>query len=483
MNRARRSGPGLAGGVLLAALLACAGGGPANAGPSAATKTASTASKAARKPASGTRTRRPTPNPATPPSPRASALDPKDDQARQTEERDRLTARIADLRRQIADGERSRSGAAAALARAEQALADVNRHLADLSRRQRATQELAASLERQRLGTEERIANGEREIVRTISRWSANQDRDPLHTYLTGGLPDDAVLDDAYLRAIARAEAADVESLRARQNDLESRRRRADDDARALIEQADAERSAREALASDQAAQRQALAQLSQKLAAQRSTAAALEADEKRLSRVVAQLQRVIEQRAAEERARREVARRLAEQEVAAKRGKGSTRAPSARPTDPAPPPVDDGASADVGDSAFARSKGQLRWPVRGVVAGRFGAARGDGGATWKGVFLKTDGGADVHAVAAGTVIFADDLRGFGNLLIVDHGGQYLSIYGNNETLLKRPGDRVQSGDVISRAGNSSGDDRTGLYFELRFRGKPFDPAAWLSGR
>ncbi len=90
---------------------------------------------------------------------------------------------------------------------------------------------------------------------------------------------------------------------------------------------------------------------------------------------------------------------------------------------------------------------------------------------------------ADVHAVAAGKVVFADDLRGFGKLVIVDHGDQYLSIYGNNDALLKRSGDTVRAGDVVARAGDSSGDGETGLYFELRFRGRPFDPMSWSGGR
>ena len=96
---------------------------------------------------------------------------------------------------------------------------------------------------------------------------------------------------------------------------------------------------------------------------------------------------------------------------------------------------------------------------------------------------MRTESGAEVRAVAAGRVIFSDELRGFGNLLIVDHGGQYLSIYANNETLLRHTGDSVKPGDVVSRAGNSSGDDQTGLYFELRFQGRPFDPMTWIGGR
>ena len=410
----------------------------------------------------------------------APSGDPQKDQARQSAERDRLTTRIAELRKQIAVGEKSRSGAASALARAERALADVNRRLEELAQRQKAAQDLVVTLDRQRAGTEGQIAVGQSGIARTMTMMAANRDQDPVTTWLGGGDPNAAVLTDGYLEYAARAQVADVQALQARVSELQSRRQRADDDDRALGQQADAQKTAREALASNQVAQRQALERLSQQLAEQRNTASALEADEKRLSRVVEQLQKVIEQKANEERARRQAAaKRQADQDAAARR-KG---APSTRKSEPAPPRVEPEPDEGPGGGAFAQLRGQLRLPVRGAVTGRFGAARGSSGATWKGLFVKAEAGADVRAVAAGKVIYADDLRGFGNLLIVDHGNQYLSIYGNNDTLLKRAGDAVQAGDVVSRAGNSSGDDQTGLYFELRFRGRPYDPMPWIVGR
>ena len=405
--------------------------------------------------------------------------DPARDQARQAGERDRLTARIAELHKQIAAGERSRSGAASALAKAERALADVNRRLDELAQRQKATQELVATLDRQRVGTEGQIAVGQAGFGRTMTALYATHEQDPLTTWLVGGDPNDAVRTEGDLAIVARAQMADVDALRTRVSDLQSRRQRADDDSRVLVQQADAQKSAREALASSQAAQRQALEKLSQQLADQRQTANALEADEKRLTRVVEQLQKVIDQKAAEERARRlAAAKRQAEQDAASARKRSTS--PSKRIESPPPARVEPEPDEAPGSGAFAQLRGQLRLPVRGTVTGRFGTARGGGGATWKGLFVKAETGTDVRAVAAGKVIYADDLRGFGNLLIVDHGNQYLSIYANNDVLLKRTGDSVQAGDVVSRAGNSSGDDQTGLYFELRFRGRPFDPMPWI---
>ena len=89
----------------------------------------------------------------------------------------------------------------------------------------------------------------------------------------------------------------------------------------------------------------------------------------------------------------------------------------------------------------------------------------------------------EVKTVAAGQVIFADWLRGFGNLIIVDHGNQYMTIYGNNQAVLKRAGDAVKAGDVIASSGNSGGNAQSGLYFEMRYQGRAFDPLGWVTIR
>ena len=113
-------------------------------------------------------------------------------------------------------------------------------------------------------------------------------------------------------------------------------------------------------------------------------------------------------------------------------------------------------------------------------MSNRFGSARQEG-STWKGLFIRAGVGGEVKAIAAGRVVFADWMRGFGNLIIVDHGGSYLSIYGNNEALLKQSGDNVKGGDTLASVGNSGGNPESGLYFELRFKGQPLDPLKWVN--
>ena len=109
--------------------------------------------------------------------------------------------------------------------------------------------------------------------------------------------------------------------------------------------------------------------------------------------------------------------------------------------------------------------------------------AEGGAGPALKGVFLQAPAGTPVHAVGDGQVVFADWLRGFGNLLIIDHGDGYLSVYGNNEALLRNVGDRVAVGDIVASVGNSGGIEASALYFELRFQGRPFDPLGWVAAR
>lgn len=120
--------------------------------------------------------------------------------------------------------------------------------------------------------------------------------------------------------------------------------------------------------------------------------------------------------------------------------------------------------------------------PVQGDVAARYGQKRGsdDKMGTWKGTLFSVTGDKPVYAVRGGKVVFADYLKGYGNLLIIDHGKGYFSVYGNNAELEKDIGDSVRSGEVISRVGKGSGSVSV-LYFEMRHNGKPIDPTGWIN--
>lgn len=132
-----------------------------------------------------------------------------------------------------------------------------------------------------------------------------------------------------------------------------------------------------------------------------------------------------------------------------------------------------------AGAEPFAQLRGRLSWPLHGSVVTDFGA-RENGEQTSAGLLIAVKEGSDVHAISHGRVVYADWLRGYGLLLIVDHGDGYLSLYGYNEALLKDVGDWVDAGEAIATSGDSGGRKTSGLYFELRYQGKPIDPKGWL---
>jgi septal ring factor EnvC (AmiA/AmiB activator) len=127
--------------------------------------------------------------------------------------------------------------------------------------------------------------------------------------------------------------------------------------------------------------------------------------------------------------------------------------------------------------------KGKLRWPAAGSISTPYGARQAAGKMQARGVHISSPSGTDVHAVAKGRIAFADWLRGFGLLIIIDHGAGYMSLYGENSSLYKAVGEWVSQGEVIAAAGNSGGQLRTGVYFELRKDGQPINPAAWFKGK
>lgn len=223
-------------------------------------------------------------------------------------------------------------------------------------------------------------------------------------------------------------------SITAEQQALQAARTQREQQARALAQQ----RAAQQKLAAEADAQ---FKDQAQRLAAMKQNAQSLNS-------LVDKLQKVIDEAAREAAARAE-----------------AHRATAGRHPGRKPPPA-----LDVG-RATANIRGDLPWPASGVV-NSYGS----------GVLIKATGGSEVHAVARGRVIYAGFLRGYGMLLIVNHGGGWMSMYGNNETLLHGVGDQVDAGQAISTASAPTGVN-TGVYFELRKGGQPVDPRSWLSQR
>ena len=138
----------------------------------------------------------------------------------------------------------------------------------------------------------------------------------------------------------------------------------------------------------------------------------------------------------------------------------------------------------DAGNlKAFSSLKGALHLPADGQIIHQFGDQRQNGKLQWQGMVIKAGAGTDVHAIYNGRVAFADWLRNFGWLIIIDHGDGYMSLYGHNEALYKDVGEWVEQNEVIATTGSSGGQQQSGLYFEIRQNGKPRNPRLWLGKR
>jgi len=136
---------------------------------------------------------------------------------------------------------------------------------------------------------------------------------------------------------------------------------------------------------------------------------------------------------------------------------------------------------AEIRQVPFAKLKGTLPWPSAGTIRHKFGTPRGSSDLSWKGVLVAAQPGTPVRAVSHGRVAFANWLRGFGLLMIIEHGDGYMSLYGHSESLFKDVGDWVEAGEIIGKVGNSGGREDSGLYFEIRHLGTPVNPIRWCA--
>lgn len=138
---------------------------------------------------------------------------------------------------------------------------------------------------------------------------------------------------------------------------------------------------------------------------------------------------------------------------------------------------------AALNGTAFAQAKGKLPWPYGGKIRHKFGEKKSRSQLAWEGILLESKPGAEVIAVAGGKVVFANWLQSYGFMMIIDHGKGYMSLYGHNRELLKEVGSVVKQGETIALAGSSGDRTSAGLYFEIRYRGKPVNPSRWLLAR
>jgi len=132
----------------------------------------------------------------------------------------------------------------------------------------------------------------------------------------------------------------------------------------------------------------------------------------------------------------------------------------------------------------FAKLKGSLPWPVNGKLIAKFGRSRlASGQLNWRGLLIRADEGDSVANVADGRVVFSDWLRGYGYVVIVDHGNEFMSLYGHNQALFREVGETVKQGDILALVGQTGSKNTPALYFEIRHHGDPINPQGWIQAR
>lgn len=409
-------------------------------------------------------------------------------------ERADLRQKLSELKRSIDKTESAKSDAADALAESEAAISDAKRDLRELAAEQKQTQAKLDELSKQMAELQKTVESQQGQLASLLRDQYVAGNEDRIKLLLSGDNPNRINRELQYMGYVSRAQAELIESLRANLHKLEEKQAEVQN-AKAELDEIAAEARNQHAILQKQKAQRAALlSQLSNKLAAQRKEAGNIARNERRLTTLVDKLTALIaeQKRAAEAAARKRAQERAARAKAERERRLALNRKNNPDAIEDDEPPAEQPAEAlarneltpvpGMQDGAFPALRGKLRLPIAGDLIARYGSKRGDG-PPWKGLFIRAPEGTEVKAVANGRVVFADWLRGFGNLIIIDHGSHYLTIYGNNQSVFKRAGDAVRAGDVIAGTGNSGGNDQSGLYFEMRHNGRAFDPLGWVNIR
>jgi septal ring factor EnvC (AmiA/AmiB activator) len=402
---------------------------------------------------------------------------------------DQIRSQIEQLRKANQTAQANRSDVADALQASERAISDANRRVVELNRQQHGVDSSLAALSASSANMKQQISKQQSALAALLRQQYQAPKADAAKLLLNGENPNQIARNLAYYTYVSRERAVLIAALRNSEQRLASLTQ-AQTQKKAQLDAIQQQRLAqRQRLVLQRQEKQQVLEKLGTQIQQQRKQLATLERDQKHLTQLFEALARAAAKKAAAEKLAAEKAaakQAAAEKRAAQQARKQNTTRPE--PPDVAQPPRVTRPEVELPQAAlngtqFGRLKGKLSLPAQGELVYRFGTPREQGGALWKGIFIRANTGQSVHAVAAGQVVFADWLRGFGNLIIVDHGSGYMSLYSNNESLYKRVGDRVSARETLATVGNSGGNPEAGLYFELRYQSRAFDPMPWMAGK
>jgi len=377
----------------------------------------------------------------------ANAADTANARQAQKELRE-LRERIGALKKKLSAAEETRSEATDALRESEQAISEANRELRRLGQQARDANARLGALRKSAAKTDAGLRAQQDLLARMLRQQYLQGEPEAFRLMLSRVDPNDMARQLHYLSQIAKARARLVSELRNDLKKLEGLQNDIAAEVQSIARITAGQSEQKKKLEAEKRSRATILAKISRDINAGKKQIRSLQGNETRLTRLVEQLARLVR------------------------------KPPSGRPR-----VRNESIPADSGNLAFADLRGLLALPVRGELGNRFGGPRSGGGPSWKGLFIAARQGEDVRAVAGGRVVYADWLRGFGNLLIIDHGDNYMTLYAYAEALLKQVGDKIRGGETVATVGNSGGRAESGLYFEMRHEGKPFDPLIWVNLR
>ncbi len=372
---------------------------------------------------------------------------------------------IAQERRKL---EGQRGTASRQLREADEQVGKTSRSLTETEASLRREEAALADLQRQREAMQARLKGQREQLAALVRSAYVNGGDAPLKVLLSQDRIADASRTLAYHRYLQRDRSQRIADLTTELADLDRIEREIGERRARLDAERERQRTQVSQLQRDRQARAKLVADLDERYQDRADREKALGQDARSLEKLLANLRAAAARAEAE---RRAAARREAEQQARKNppRSGGTRAGASERPRTPVA-------------NAPAIKVGGLGWPLSGTLLARYGGRMPDG-RTSAGVLIGAPAGSTITAVADGTVVFSEWMTGYGLILIVDHGGGYMSLYAHNESLLRDTGDRVKRGDPVAKVGTSGGQGMPALYFELRRNGQPVDPGSWLQRR
>ena len=352
-----------------------------------------------------------------------------------------LRDRIKILTKDLSDKEKSKLGLSNSLHESEQAIEGINQELVNLKGKKHEVENKLNQLQINLDATQNKILDQQTRLEKLFYQQYISGEHEYLKLLLAQKNPNQISRELYYYGYISRARTEDINIYRSNLKELQTIFDEANKKTKEIISIQTKQAEKKETLEKEEIKYKKLLAGISKEVTKGRNEILKLKDDEKRLSILVTKI-------------------------INAK--KRSLKKDKENLPD-----------ASLNKKGFKRKKGKLNLPVDGKIVNSFGSQK-KGGVTWRGLFISAPVGIDVIAIADGKVVYANWIRGFGNVLIIDHGDNYMSLYGNNEILTKKVDETVRGGDIIAAVGNSDRNLESGLYFELSHEGEPFDPLKWI---